>query len=58
MKSFNVVVWTYAPYKREFTYRENTTGLATAIRRAVAKFRKEDGIARKRIKQVSLSASW
>jgi len=58
MTAFNVVVWTYSPYKREFTYRENTTGLATAIRRAVAKFRKEEGIARKRIKQISLSASW
>ena len=57
MKAYLVVVYAYHPYKREFSYTVKANSFSTALRRGVQKFRKEDGISGKRIKEIVAKAT-
>jgi len=56
MKVFVVRVTAYIPYPIVREYTEKASTFATAINRAVAKYKKDPRAYRKRIKQMSVSA--
>ena len=57
MSAYLVNVYTFYPYKIEFTYTEKASNHAVAIARAVRKFRKEEKITGRKIKEVTAKAT-
>ena len=56
MRNFLISVATYLPYKKEWSYGISAFNVATATCRAIKLFKKENGIKRKRVREISVKA--
>ena len=57
MTAYLVNVYTFYPYKIEFSYTEKASNHAVAISRAVKKFRKEPRLSGRKFKEVIAKAT-